>query len=106
MRNKRHRIPRPLASVTLAMLLALTVMSTYTGTAFAEDRRFYVGVTIPVERLDASYEKTVDNTHPSNRVPSHDAAWCFMMRIPTILSHMGSVCLPAIDYPSLRAVFS
>lgn len=69
MRNNRHRIPRPLASVTLAMLLALPVMSAQTGTAFAEDRRFYVGVTVPVERLDTSYKKTVDNTHPSNRVP-------------------------------------
>ena len=69
MRNNRHRIPKPLASVTLAMLLALPVMSAQTGTAFAEDRRFYVGVTVPVERLDTSYKKTVDNTHPSNRVP-------------------------------------
>ena len=69
MRNNRHRIPKPLASVTLAMLLALPVMSAQTGTAFAEDRRFYVDVTVPVERLDTSYKKTVDNTHPSNRVP-------------------------------------
>ena len=57
MRYDRPWIP----SVTLVTLLALPVIS---ATAFAEDRRFYVGVTIPVERLDASYEKTVDNTDP------------------------------------------
>ena len=58
-----------MTTFTLTMLLALPVISAQTTTAFAEDRRFYVGVTVPVERLDTSYKKTVDNTHPSNRVP-------------------------------------
>ena len=67
MRNNRHRIPRPLAPVALAMLLTLPVISARTNTAFAhEGHLFYVGVTVPVERVDASYDKTVDNTGASN----------------------------------------
>lgn len=66
MRNDRLWIHAPLASVTLVMLLALPVVSTQTGTAFAEEGRFYVGVTVPVERVDASYDKTVDNTRSRN----------------------------------------
>ncbi len=65
MRTHRHRIP--VAPVTLAILL--TLMTTQTPTAFAQQGRFYVGVTVPVERLDTSYEKTVDNTDPRNQVP-------------------------------------
>lgn len=63
MRNDRHRI----ASITLAMLLALTVISAQAHTVFAhEGHSFYVGVQVPVERVDASYDKTVDNTGASN----------------------------------------
>jgi len=69
MRNYQHWIHGPLASVTLVILSILLLTLARTGVTFAEDRRFYVGVTVPVERLDASYEKTVDNTHPDNRVP-------------------------------------
>lgn len=54
-------------SVTLAILLIL--MATQTPTAFAHQARFYVGVTVPAERLDASYGKTIDNTDPRNQVP-------------------------------------
>ena len=49
------------------MLLALTVMATQTHTAFAhEGHLWYVGLTVPVERVKASYDKTVDNTKASN----------------------------------------
>ncbi len=61
MRNDRHWIP----SIMLAMLLALPIISAQTNTASAhEGHLFYVGVQVPVERVDASYDKTVDNTDP------------------------------------------
>ncbi len=69
MRTHRRWIHNPSASVTLITFLTLPVLLAHTTPTFAEERRFYVGVTVPVERLDASYEKTVDNTHPDNRVP-------------------------------------
>ena len=63
MRNDRHWIP----SITLVLLLALTVISAQVNTASAhEGHLFYVGVQVPVERVDASYDKTVDNTQASN----------------------------------------
>ena len=65
MRTHRHRIP----TITLAMLLALTVIAAQTKTAFAHEGRFYVGGQAPMERVNASYDKTVDNTHPSNMTP-------------------------------------
>ena len=47
-----------MTTVGLAMLLALTVISARTNTAFAhEGHLFYVGVTVPVERVDASYDR-------------------------------------------------
>ena len=63
MRNDRHWI----YSITLAMLLALTVISVQANTASAhEGHLWYVGLTVPVERVNASYDKTVDNTEASN----------------------------------------
>ena len=63
MRNDRRWIP----SIMLALLLALPVASALTDTAFAhEGHQFYVGVQVPVERVNASYDKTVDNTQASN----------------------------------------
>ncbi len=63
MRNDRRWIP----SITLVLLLALTVISVQVNTASAhEGHSFYVGVQVPVERVDASYDKTVDNTEASN----------------------------------------
>ena len=63
MRNDRHWIP----SITLVLLLALTVMLAQVNTASAhEGHLFYVGVQVPVERVDASYDKTVDNSEARN----------------------------------------
>ena len=59
-----HR-PRPLTFVAVALL-----MLAQTGAASAEDRRFYVGLAVPVERLKASFEKTVDNTAVNTLVPA------------------------------------
>ena len=59
----RHR---PLTFVAIAMLLS---MLTQTGAAFAEDQRFYVGIVVPVEQLNASFDKTVDNTADNTLVP-------------------------------------
>lgn len=69
MQNDRPWVPSPLTTAVLAMLLALPVTSALTNTAFAHQGRFYVGVQVPVERVDASYDKTVDNTHPDNMTP-------------------------------------
>ena len=66
MRNDRQWIPGPLTTAALAMLLALPVITAQANTAFAHQGRFYVGVQVPVERVDASYDKTVDNTNSSN----------------------------------------
>lgn len=67
MRNDRQWIPSPLTTVALAMLLALPVISAQANTAFAhEGHLFYVGVQVPVERVDASYDKTVDNSEARN----------------------------------------
>ena len=39
----------------------------------AQDRGFYVGVTAPMEYLDVTFEKTVDNTDPNTLVPAPQA---------------------------------
>ncbi len=63
MRNNRQWIH----SIMLGMLLTLPVASAMTDTASAhEGHSFYVGIQVPVERVDASYDKTVDNTDASN----------------------------------------
>ena len=59
----RHR---PLTFVAMAMLLSILAQ---TRAAFAEDQRFYVGIAIPVEQLNASFDKTVDNTAENTLVP-------------------------------------
>lgn len=64
--TNRHR---PLTFVAVAMLLAIPLMSAQTGAAFAEDQRFYVGIAVPVEQLNASFDKTVDNTAENTLVP-------------------------------------
>ena len=67
MRTHRHRIPSPLTTGALVMLLALPIIAAQTKTAFAhEGHLFYVGVQVPVERVNASYDKTVDNTEARN----------------------------------------
>ena len=55
----RHR---SLTSVAAAMLIAIPLMLARTGATFAENGRFYVGIAVPVEQLNASFDKTVDNT--------------------------------------------
>lgn len=63
MRNDRHWI----LSITLALILALTVILAQANTASAhEGHSFYVGVQVPVERVDTFYDKTVDNTQARN----------------------------------------
>ena len=51
-------------------IFAAAVLWILTGTALAQESRFYVGVPVMAERLDVFYEKTVDNTDPSNISPS------------------------------------
>ena len=57
---------RPLTFVAMAMLLSMLAQ---TGAAFAEDQRFYVGIAVPVEQLNVSFDKTVDNTAGNTLVP-------------------------------------
>ena len=61
--------PRPLIFVAVTMLLAIPPVLAQTGAAFAEDQRFYVGIAVPVEQLNASFDKTVDNTAENTLVP-------------------------------------
>ena len=66
MRNDRLWISSPLTTVALVMLLALPAILAQANMAAAHGGRFYVGVQVPVERVNASYDKTVDNTQASN----------------------------------------
>ncbi len=59
----------PLGAVTVAILLTVPGTLARTGAAFAEGRGFYIGIAVPVEYLDASFQKIVDNTAPDTRVP-------------------------------------
>ena len=94
MRHDRRWIP----SITLAMLLALTVMLVQVNTASAhEGHSFYVGIQVPVERVNASYDKTVDNTEASNMTPRRGQGVSRSM-IPTIPSRTGSVSWSATGY--------
>ena len=69
LRPNRHWMRGPLTSVVVAMLLGLPGIFVQTGTAFAEERRFHVGIVVPVEYLEVSFEKSVDNTDPNTLVP-------------------------------------
>ena len=60
---------RPLTFGAVAMLLAIPLMLVQTGAVCAEDQRFYVGIVVPVEQLNASFDKTVDNTDENTLVP-------------------------------------
>lgn len=62
----RHR---PLTFVAAAMLLAISPVLAQTDAAFAADQRFYVGIAVPVEQFNASFDKTVDNTAENTLVP-------------------------------------
>ena len=53
----RHR---PLIFIAVAMLLSILAQ---TGAAFAEDQRFYVGIAVPVEQLNASFDKKTGSLH-------------------------------------------
>lgn len=59
----------PLGAVTVAILLTVPGALVHTDAAFAEGRGFHIGMTVPVEYLDAFFEKIVDNTAPNTRVP-------------------------------------
>ena len=60
---------RPLTFVAAAMLLVIPPALAQTSAVFAEDGRFYVGLAVPVEQLNASFGKTVDNTAENTLVP-------------------------------------
>ena len=56
-------------SVVVALLQALPLVFLQTGLAHAEDRRFHIGLGVPVDFLQASFQKTVDNTSANTLVP-------------------------------------
>ena len=66
-----HRRLSYVAATVLLILLARMVP------ALAQNRGFYVGVTAPVEYLDVTFEKTVDNTDPNTLVPAPLAGQIF-----------------------------
>ena len=71
------RIRRPFSAVPVtALLTVLAQMAPST----AADRGFYVGLTAPVEILDVSFEKTVDNSDPNTLVPAPRAGQIFRDR--------------------------
>ena len=69
----RPRLPAVSATVLL-------ILSAQTVAALAQDRGFYVGVTAPMEYLDVTFEKTVDNTDPNTLVPAPLAGQVFQDR--------------------------
>lgn len=75
------------------MLLALPVMLSQVNTASAhEGHQFYIGVQVPVERVDASYDKTIDNTQSSNPrrgqvFQDHDSDDTFAYGIGLLVGH-------------------
>lgn len=74
----RHLTPftihRRLSAVSVTVLLILLAGMV---PALAQDRGFYVGVTAPMEYLDVTFEKTVDNTDPNTAVPAPRAGQLF-----------------------------
>ena len=70
-------IHRRLSAVSVAVFL---ILSARMVPALAQDRGFYVGVTAPMEYLDVTFEKTVDNTDPNTLVPAPRAGQVFQDR--------------------------
>ena len=70
--------PRILCRIHLRLSATLaTVLLPPMVPASAEDRDFYLGVTAPMEYLDVTFEKTVDNTDPNTLVPTPRAGQIF-----------------------------
>ena len=67
-------IHRRLSAVSVTGLLILLAQMV---PSIAQDRGFYVGVTAPLDYLDVSFEKTVDNTDPNTLVPAPLAGQIF-----------------------------
>ena len=67
-------IHRRLSAVSVTGLLILLAQMV---PSIAQDRGFYVGVTAPLEYLDVTFEKTVDNTDPNTLVPAPLAGQIF-----------------------------
>ena len=70
------RIPIRRRSSAASVTVLLTFLAQLVP-AFAADRGFYVGVTAPLDYLDVSFEKTVDNTDPNTLVPAERAGQVF-----------------------------
>lgn len=67
-------IHRQLSAVSVTVLLILLAQMV---PALAQNRGFYVGVTAPLDYLDVTFEKTVDNTDPNTLVPAPRAGQIF-----------------------------
>lgn len=97
MRNEPLPVSSPLTTLALAMLLALLVILVQTNTAYAhKGHLFYVGVTVPVERVDAAYDKTVDNTQARNPLKGqmfqdHDSDDTFAYGIGFLVGHRDAI---------------
>lgn len=57
------------ASVVVVLLQALAGLILQAGPVYAEDRRFHIGIEVPVDYLQASWDKTVDNSSSNTLVP-------------------------------------
>lgn len=58
--------------IIFSTILILTILSLlgFADNSFARNGQFYFGITTATEWLDTSYDKTVDNTDPSNDFPN------------------------------------
>lgn len=55
--------------IVLSAILMTCALLGFTGTSLARSGQFYFGITATGEWLETSYDKTVDNTDPSNDLP-------------------------------------
>lgn len=100
-RNIRHGTStnRQWTKCVLIAALATTLLCG-ADVALGQEGRFYVGTTGVLELLDASYDKTTDNTDPVTSRPS--AGRYITIQIPTLKRALGSASWPGIGVCSIR----
>ncbi len=67
MQTTRQNYKRTFSTIVILTILSLLGL---TDSSSARSGQFYLGITTTAEWLDTSYDKTVDNTDPSNDLPN------------------------------------
>ncbi|MCY3777813.1 MAG: outer membrane beta-barrel protein [Candidatus Aminicenantes bacterium] len=76
--RRKHYTPHPNhGRLPVASATVLLVFLAQMVPSIAADRGFFVGVTAPLDFLDVTFEKTVDNTDPNTLVPASRAGQIF-----------------------------